>query len=91
MCTPAGVLGLVVAEDLGSVLGDQPAETNVRGGLAVGEVVDDLASRPLVVGRPPVQLVVRDPRQSRLDGGEPGAELIELRLSVGHVNPSRRR
>src|SRR3954454_3596489 len=55
---PLGEALLVVGRDDRLILGQQRAQTEVRGGLAVGEVVDDLACRPGPRGRAPVELVV---------------------------------
>ena len=64
---------LVVAVDHRVVFGQQAPQANGRGHLAVGQVVDDLARRPLVGFR--VQLGVRD----ALQRGENG--LVALRIT----------
>jgi hypothetical protein len=53
---PAGELRLVVSVDDRVVLGEELADADVRSGLAVGQVMDDLAGRPLVRARSGIQL-----------------------------------
>src|SRR6185295_7325328 len=86
---PPRELFLVVADDEGRVLGDEPPQTNRRGHLAVGEVMDDLARRPLPGRRPPVQLRLRRPLERRRHHGvaflvllhQPGSLCSRHRLS----------
>src|SRR5262245_41886569 len=55
---PPRELVLVVAEDAGIVDGDQHAQPDRGGHLAVGEVVHDFTCAPLVGTRPRVQFLI---------------------------------
>ena len=79
---PARELDLVVAGDERVVLGDQLAQPDVGGRLAVGEVMGDLARGPVAAGRPAVELVGRDPVEGVDDIVVAGAEAVDEGLTI---------
>ena len=85
---PPGELLLVVPDDRRVVLGDEPAQPDVCGGLAVGEVMGNLASSP-AVGRSAIELVGRDAGEGVDDVVIAGSEAIEEGGSVHAAQSSR--
>jgi hypothetical protein len=66
---PSGELLLIVALDDGAIFGEQPTQPDCRRHLAIGEMMNDLARRPLVASGPRIELRVGGACKRRFDDG----------------------